>query len=244
MVHYPKMISNPARRTMWIWVFVTLVFIFGIFAPSSLGIEGMHGGYAISFFSIILAITGIVVVIIYIGRSRSLDNMLRQKNVLVRWTYSPKEWQAFTEKAYSAEKSERWKLYCLVMAIACVVCLGFWLFNRDSGMLMIFIVLGLAAILAATVLITTGFDRWQNKKHSEGVYITRDGALINRTLHLWHGWGARLEAVRYKEQDCIIEIKYVTPSRTGWNTYTVRVPVPDGEEEKARQVAIKLEQIN
>lgn len=236
------MIRNPVHRTIWVWAFMTLVFIFGIFAPSILGLEGMHGGYAISFFCIILAITGIVVVIIYLGRASALDKMLCQENLLIHWSYTPEQWQTYTEKAYTAEKSERWGLYWLVMVIVFLVCLGFWLFNRDSGTIMILMVLGLAALLAATVWVTTRLDHWQNTKSTGEVYITKEGALVAKTLHLWRGWGARLEDAEYKEVDSIIEITYSVPNRSMRNSHTIRVPVPSGEEKKAKLVVNTLRQ--
>jgi hypothetical protein len=229
-----------AFLSMWIWVFITLIFIFGIFVPSIFDIERFYGGYAISFFCILLALTGLVVIAIYYTRGRNLEKMLHHKNLLVHWTYTERQWQAYTERDYTAQKSERWGLYGLVMIIVIVVCIGFWLFNRDSGIIMIGITFGLAALLAATVFFTTGYDHWQNKRHKGEVYITKNGALVNRSLHLWHGWGAHLERIEYIEQVQIIEIAYSTQNRGIRNNYTIRIPVPPGEEVKARQVIEKI----
>jgi hypothetical protein len=232
--------GNSAFLSMWIWVFITLIFIFGIFIPSIFGIEGFYGGYAISFFCIILTLTGIVVIVIYYSRARNLEKILHYKNLLVHWTYTPHQWQEYTEKDYSAQKSERWSLYGLVMIIVVIVCFGFWLFNRDSGALMIIITFGLGVLLAGTVFFTTIYDHWQNKRCKGEVYITKNGVLVNKSLHLWHGWGASLERVEYKKQDQIIEIAYSTPNRGTRNTFTVRIPVPPGQEVKASQVIEKI----
>jgi hypothetical protein len=233
---------NSARRTMWIWVVVTMIFICGIFAPSWLGIDGFHGGYAISFFCILLAATGIVVVFIYLGRARTMTGILSHKQLLAHWTYTPEQWQAFSSKEFRQEGSEKWRLYCFVMLIILLVCVAFWLFNRDSGPVMIIIAVGLAIILAATVWLTTSYNYWQNKKRNAGILITKEGALVNGTLHLWRSWDSKLEHVEYDEGKNLILIRYLTPNRWAQNTYTVRIPVPEGEEDTAHKVAHILKQ--
>ena len=225
---------------MWVCFFITLASIFGIFAPSIFGMDGFNGGFAISFFCIILAITMGVVTVMYSGRAKSLDTMLDKKNVLAHWTYTPEEWQGYTQKAYSADTKGKWDLYKLVMAITIIVCFGFFLFHRDSGVIMIDVVVGLGILLAAVILITTNYDHVQNKKRVGDVYLTSNGAYVNRQLHLWKGWGARLDDIRYNEKDRIIEISYSAPSTNMRNTFTVRVPVPMGQEAKAREVITQL----
>lgn len=233
---------NPARRTMWVCIGIALAAIFGIFAPSIFGMDGFNGGFAISFACIILAVTMVILTIMYSGRAKSLDTMLDKKNVLAHWSYTPEEWQAYTQKAYSADTRDKWGLYKLVMAITFIVCAGFFPFHHDSGIIMVGLFLGLGILLAAVILITTNYDHFQNEKHRGEVFVTENGVFVNRQLHLWKGWGARLEDVQYNEKDNIIEITYSTPSTTMRETYTVRVPVPDGQEAKAREVIAQLNQ--
>lgn len=227
---------------MFVCLGITLASIFGIFAPSIFGMDGFNGGFAISFGCIVLAITMAIVTLMYSGRAKSLDTMLHKKDVLVHWTYTLQEWQAYTQKAYKADTNDKWDLYKLVMAITVIVCIGFFLFHRDSGIIMIGMALGLGLLLAMVILITTTYDHLQNKKHRGEVYITKNGAYVNRQLHLWKGWGAQLDEIKYNETDRIIEITYSIPSTTMRNTATVRVPVPTGQEEKAREVTAQLNQ--
>ncbi len=223
---------------------ITAASVFGIFAPSMFGMDGFDGGFAISFACIVLAITMFIVTIMYSGRAKSLDTMLDKKDMLVHWTYTPEEWQAYTQTAYSADTRDKWNLYKLVMAITVIVCTGFFLFHRDSGMIMVVMALGLGILLAVVILMTTNYDHWQNKRHRGEVYITKNGAFVNRQLHLWKGWGAQLDDIQYNENDRIIEITYSIPSTTMRDTATVRVPVPSGEDAKAREVIAQLNQIS
>ncbi len=237
------MMINPARRTMWVCAGVTAASVFGIFAPSIFGMDGFNGGFAISFACIILAITMAIVTIMYAGRAKSLDTMLDKKDMLVHWTYTAEEWQTYTQKAYRADTRDKWNLYKLVMGITVIVCIGFFLFHRDSGIIMVVMALGLGTLLAAVILITTTYDHLQNENHRGEVFITRNGAFVNRQLHLWKGWGAQLDDIQYNEKDRIIEITYSIPSTTMRNTFTIRIPVPAGQDAKAREVIAQLNQI-
>ncbi len=230
------MTINTARRTMNIWIAVTLLSVFGIFAPSIFGLDGMDGGFAISFACLLLAITAFIVIFMYRGRARAVDKMLEGSNILVRWKYSEGEWAEYTENSYQAEKSGKWGLYLFVMAIAAVVCFFFWIFVEDSGLIMVGVMGGLAVILALTILITTNYDRWQNRRHLGEAIISRDGVYINRLLHLWRGWGARLDGAEYNRRERMLEFTYSAPSRTGRNYATARVPVPTGAEARAEEI--------
>jgi hypothetical protein len=231
---------NTARRTLNIWIVLTMGFIFGIFAPSIFGMDGFNGGFAISTFCIMLSITGIIVIAMYRGRARALDGIFRGENILVHWTYTAGQWQDYSEKDYQMERSGKWQLYRLVMVITAVVTIGFWLFHRDSGVLMIGMFLGLGALLSSVIWLTTTYDHWQNNKYRGEVYIARDGAYVGRKLHLWKGWGAQVDGIDFDETERLLLINYSMPSRNGRDSATVRVAVPPGQDQKAREVMTAL----
>ena len=61
----------------------------------------MNGGFAISFISIVAAITMFIVAIMYQGRASALDHILKGENQLAHWKYDPTEWLDFAEKEYA-----------------------------------------------------------------------------------------------------------------------------------------------
>ena len=75
-----------------------------------------------------------------------------------------------------------------------------------------------------------------NKKYLGEAYITPDGVYLNRQLYLFRGWGASLEDVSYNEDEKFLAFRYSTPNRNGRSDYTLRIPVPAGKEQEARQV--------
>jgi hypothetical protein len=227
---------NPQRRTAVICWVITALFIFAIFAPSIFGMDGMNGGYAISFISLIFAITSLVVAIMYKGRAAALDRILKGENRLAHWTYDPAEWQAYTEKEYATEKKDKRNLFYLVAVISLVVGVGFIIAHPDSGSVVLWVLGGMLLLIAIVAISTTRYNYWMNKKYRGEAYITPDGVYLNRMLHLWRGWGASLEDVSYNEREKFLAFQYSTPNRNGRSDYTLRVPVPAGKEQEARQV--------
>ena len=230
------MAYNPQRRTAIMWWIITVLAVFAIFAPSIFGMDGMNGGYAISFLSLVFAITSLVVAIMYQGRAGALDRILRGENRLAHWKYDPSEWQIYAEKEYTREKRDKRSLFYLVAAICLVVGVVFSLTHRDAGWVILEglgILLVLIAIVAFT---TTRYNYWMNKKYLGEAYISPDGVYLNRQLHLWRGWGASLDGVSYNEEEKFLAFRYSTPNRNGRSDYTLRVPVPSGKEPEARRV--------
>ncbi len=73
--------DNPTRRTAIIWGIVTALAIFAIFAPHIFGMDNLRGGFAISALSLMVALTGIIVTVIYAQRAR----LLGRKRTFTTW---------------------------------------------------------------------------------------------------------------------------------------------------------------
>jgi hypothetical protein len=233
---------NPQRRTAIICWILTALFVFAIFAPSIFGMDGFNGGFAISFISIVAAITSLIVAIMYQGRAGALDRIFRGESLLAHWKYDPVEWQAYAEKEYVRAKQEKWKLFLLVAVISIVVGIGFTIFHPDGALVTLCVIAGLLLLIVFVILTTTRYDYSMNKKYLGEAYITPDGVYLNRQLHLFRGWGASLDDVSYNEEDKFLAFQYSTPNRTGRSDYTLRVPVPLGKESEAHRVLASFQQ--
>lgn len=212
------------------------MFVFAIFAPSIFGMDGMNGGFAISFLSLVAAITTLIVAIMYQGRASALDRIFKGENLLAHWKYDPVEWQDYAEKEYVTEKREKHNLFYLVAVISLVVGVGFTIAHPDVGWVVLGVLGGVLVFIAILVLFSTRYNYWINKKYLGEAYITPDGVYLNRQLHLWRGWGARLEDVSFSEDEKFLAFQYSTPNRNGRSDYTLRVSVPAGKEQEARQI--------
>ena len=178
----------------------------------------------------------LMVAIMYQGRARALDGILNGEKQLAHWKYGPAEWQSFAEKEYAREKTDKRNLFLLVAAICLVVGVVFTISHPDGGLVVLGVLGGLLVIIAIVAITTTRYDYWMNKKYLGEAFITPDGVYLNRQLHLFRGWGASLDGVYYNEEEKFLAFQYSTPNRNGRSDYTLRVPVPAGKEQEARQV--------
>jgi len=233
--------NNPQRRTAIIWWAVTAIAAFAIFAPYIFGMNGASGGFAISFLSIVCAITALIVAIMYMWRAGALEKMLRGDNLLAHWTYPPDEWRDYAEKEYKRESADKRSLFYLVAGISLVVGIGFWIAHPDSGWVVLGVLSGLILLIAVVAYSTTRYNYFMNRKYLGEAYVSKDGVYLNRQLHLWRGWGARFEGVECNEKARFLAFRYSTPNRSGRSDYTVRVPVPIGREQEARGMLVQFQ---
>jgi MFS family permease len=234
--------KNPPRRTALIWGIITALAIFAIFAPHIFGMDGLRGGFAISALSFMVAITGIIVTVIYAKRAALLDRILGGKNLLAHWTYSQEEWNQYAEKEFQTEKKEKRVLFYMVAGFALFFGILFYIFDREAGLWALISMLGLIALIAFVAWFAAWYNYRQNKKYLGEAYITRDSVYLNRQLHTWRGLGARLESVILveKESQQLLAFTYSAPTRMGKQEYTIRVPVPRGQEKAAEKLVEKF----
>ncbi len=64
----------------------------------------------------------------------------------------------------------------------------FAMYPHDA-LLDICIILGIIAIIGLTAFLSIQSPYRWNKKHLGEVYIAKDGAYLNRRLHIWRGLG-------------------------------------------------------
>ncbi|MCX6006618.1 MAG: hypothetical protein NTZ34_05060 [Chloroflexi bacterium] len=233
-----NMSNNPPLQTTAAWAVITALAVFGVFAPQVFGIEGMNGGFAISFVCGFLVIIGIIVIIIYAGRARLLNSILSGKAVLVHWKYSPEEWMKYTEKEYKERKQLNKGLALVISVIALSMGIIFFLVDHKGGIWVLLAMVILVAIIAFTAWFTSWYNYRQNKKYLGETYITENALYINRQLHTWRRLGARLDSVNFAEgkPPSLLKFVYSAPTRMGMQEYQVNVPVPAGREEEAEKV--------
>jgi len=230
--------NNPPLQTLTVWIVITVLGIFGIFAPSIFGMDGFKGGFAISALSFFLVLAGIIVIIIYSGRVRTLNRILKGDNLLAHWTYSSEEWNSYAETEYREEKEGKKVLFYVIAAFALFFGILFLIIDLENGIWVMGLMLALIAVIAFTAWFTSWYNYRQNKKYLGETYITGEAVYINRQLHTWRGLGARLDSVNLTKDasPLLLQFVYSAPTRTGMQEYTVRIPVPKGQEEAAEKV--------
>jgi hypothetical protein len=231
---------NPPKRAATASFAITVFAIIMIFLPESIGIDGFNGGFAISFISIFVAATALVVGIMYLGLASKVDNILQGRGVLAHWFYTPEFWLEFTGEEYEMEKSEKKGLFLIVTGFALFFGVLFWILDEEAGFYVFLVMLGLIGLCA----FAWRFSAWSNYRQNRGggvkeVYITKDAVFLNGKLTAWNAWFSHFDDVtlEYHKRMPLLVFKYTgTSGRAGPQTYLTRVPIPPGQEVAAQYV--------
>jgi hypothetical protein len=213
-----------------------MIFVLCIFLPSLLGIDGMEGGFAISFIAGFMVIVAIIVILVYRSRARQMDNILSGEGRIALWRYSPEEWMRFVAVDFEDEKRIKKHLFLLVAIISFVIGVILVIVTQDP--IMIFIIAGIIAIVAIPAFWAPRY-RFNKLQHSEAdVLIAESGVIVGKMFHLWVRMGARLEKVviDMEKDPKLIEFTYSVPTRNGRQEEIARVPVPYGKMDEAMHI--------
>jgi len=238
------MTENPLRKTVYIWLIITIASFVMIFMPDALGIECFEGGCAISFVSFFAVIIGVIVMFVYNGLASRLDKILNGENLLAHWTYTPEMWNEFTEKEFQTQKVETKPLFYIVSGFALFFGILFFALDHEAGFYVLIVMLALIVIIWLTSTIIPALNHRRNMKYLGEAYISRNGVYLNRQLFTWNFLSSRIENVALKNEKGLMLLSITTWAftMTFGQEYTVRIPVPPGQEEKAMEIASELSQ--
>ena len=229
-------IPNTQRRILNVWFVITLVFLAGVFLPSFAGMDGMEGGYGISFLSGCMVLTGVIVILVYRIRAKQMDAIIKGEGRLAEWRLTADEWMKFIEADYRDEKRTRRNLFIMVTVIALIIGVILTLLLEDGRLLLI------TAFILAVIAIPAFLSPWLRKKKlnrsGAQVLISENGLIVGNLFYLWKKLGARLDGVTIDEeaQPPVLTFTYSMPTRMGMQQETVRVPVPSGKLPEALKV--------
>jgi hypothetical protein len=234
--------DNPPRNIALICLAITTICVIMIFVPSLIGMDGFEGGFAISFVSLVAAATGTIVSILYLRQANILNNILRGEGLLVHWVYPPEKWREYTVREYAEEKTEKKGLFILVSGFALFFGFLFWALDSEAGFVVFLVMLGLIGLVAVAWQGSAWYQYKQNMSGVAEAYIARNAVYMNRKLYVWRMWGSRFNGVALEEKRGFAQLafKCTIINQTGSQTYTIRVPIPDGQEETAKSIVQQL----
>ena len=230
--------TNPKRKVArWSWL-ITGLGLFLILGPMNLGwVEGMHGGFALAMGGLLVVTAGLTVFFLYRKLARQWDSILSGRDILVHWTYSSELWQDYTERDYREDKRNKMTLFYIIAAFAAFFGLLFFLFDREAGFIVLLMMIGLIVLIRLTAYLSARYTYRQNRAAKGEAFITPTAVLLNKQLHTWRGLGSTLEGVRLLPGRLpLVEFSYTAPSGRALASYSVRVPVPPGQEREAQRV--------
>jgi hypothetical protein len=228
--------KNSQRRIVNLWLILMAVFLFCMFLPSIIGLDGFDGGFALSFAAGFMVIMSIIVIMIYRSRAKQLDNILAGEGRIAVWKYTPAEWVSFITIDFEEEKKTKKFLFYLVSAISVIVGIILLIVVQDP--LILLISLGVIPLVAVPAFLAPRM-RYKKLQNSESkALISEKGVIVGKMFHLWVKLGARLDQVVLvtDEQPPILEFHYSIPTRNGRQESVARVPVPSGKTEEAIKI--------
>ena len=238
-----KMKENPAKRTARVWLGIAILGIIIIFLPTIIGLDGFDGGFALSVGGLMIAITGFVTTAIYWKLARNVDSIMRNVDVLAYWTYTPEQWQQYTKEEHKEDAAAKFGLFMLIAIIAVIVGIIMAIAIRENFHIIALIILGIIGVTGLAAFFSTITSHIYNKKHHGEVYVTPDGTYFNRQMHIWKGMGNRLEEIFLNSDDTgltRLTITYSALAAYKRNFYTLRIPVPPGQEDSANKIVRQI----
>jgi energy-coupling factor transporter transmembrane protein EcfT len=236
-------IKNKPRTVAIIFTVLLFGFIFLIFLPPIIGLEGMDGGFAVSTASLFLAISSLIVAIVYFQLAQKFKRITSGDNLIAHWRYEREEWLKFTEKEYKYEKNKNRMLLFLIGVIALVIFIVFALFNSDTWHIILMVLLGLMALLAIFAFLVPWLNYKARKKSSYELYLSKNGVYIGGSFHVWGFLGSKLKDAAFDEKEMQVILDYSYPTRTGPSNEMVHIPVPPSKIDAAREAVKKLAEI-
>lgn len=228
--------KNSQRRIVNLWLILMAVFVFLIFLPSIIGLDGFDGGFFMSFTAGFMVIMSLVVILIYRSRAKQLDKILKGEGRIAVWRYTQDEWIRFIAADFEDEKKSKRTLFFVVAVISIVVGLIMAIVLEDA--LAFLIAAGIIPIVAIPAFWAPRY-RYNKLKNSEPkALIAEKGVIIGKMFHLWVNLGARLDQVLINTEEIPnrIEFTYSIPTRNGRQVEVARVPVPKGKKEDALRI--------
>jgi hypothetical protein len=236
-----KKYYNPAAavaRNCWIVALIGILLFFYpiVFPPQTYGLN-----FAMMFVAIVIFFSAIVSAIIFQRLAGNLKRLVAGEGLLAHWTYAQDEWSRYIETEHLRDRKDKWGLFRLISIIVLIVGIIFVIFKHDALPVMLIVIPGLIAIIAATAALSISMTYRQNRLHPGEVYIGKSGALLGRTFHYWKLPTAYLQTAVFEVGNPpVIKLVYSSPSGYARGEYIARFPVPQGRVEEAKQVLAQL----
>jgi hypothetical protein len=234
-------LTNRYRNGSRIGIGIVVLGAACIFGPTAAGMDGMNGGFALSFLGLFIAIVGCVAAWAFRAMSARVDKVLSGDGLLAHWALEPDVWRRYTESEFEETKRDKMSLLKLILIIAAVVCVGLTVAHHDAAGIMAILWVSMAVILGITAFLSSRVADNRNRQSRGEIVVSRFGVVMPGEAHFWGILGARLTGAAVRNGDpALLVVEYSVPSRQGYQQNVARAPIPPGAEDEARGVAESL----
>lgn len=234
----PTVPRSTAEKVCW---GVALLGVAATVAPFTVLASLGSGRFALVLLGPLAALTALLVIPLFRGRQRVAAALADDRQLLARWALSEGEWLAWVGEDAGRERRAKWQLFAVVLFFSVGIGMFFVWMDPSAGPVVLGVLLGLCAIIAAVIPWRVGYQERHRRQGEREVRIGRDGLRLGRELHVWRGYGARLEQVEVGSgTPPFIEISYSTRAKNQRQINVVRVPIPRGGDVLAAEVVVQL----
>ncbi len=212
-----------------------------IFVPGWAGIDGMDGGYALSFISLWVAISAAVVAAYFALRAARLRRLLDGQGLLARWSYSPVEWQAYAGAEQREQLAENRGLWLFMAGMCLFLGAAFWLIDPEAGLFVLLVMLALTALLAAAAFGLPRLRRQRRLRQQDSqaeAWLGATGVYFDGAFFPWDLWESRLLKVDLQQAassaPAFLRFHLLHVISFGIQNQVLLVPVPTGRLAEAQ----------
>lgn len=238
------MTPNTEWKKVAVFLIAAVVFA-ALCLVSFFFIDGMSGGFAIAFVSFFLAISSIVVALIFFTRARTMDTILSDISPLAHWIYPEEMALASVEREYQEFQARNRAMFIIIGGMLAVVALFFLLFVEEGGPETGLFLLAVALVLFVVSRVTPWLERQRATAAPHEAVITRDGIVYEGSVYPFRTFlvfwqGVTLQEPKKKNPATLVFSFNQLVGRFIIQPFDIVVPVPAGEEERAGRVVQQL----
>jgi len=236
---------NGPGKWAKICLVIMLIGLCMILYPIISGMNGPNGGFALMFLGLIVTISFFISSLVFFFQGMQFNAAITSPDTLAKWTYSKEEWKKYYELEYIRDKKDKRIIFYIASGFSIVIGIVFLIFTKEPA----------GALYGCFgVILLTGFLQWfapwltykRNQKYAGAAIISPLGLYLNGMWYPNKRFG-RIDSVDFIDNKKTIKFEWSQFAMLGGkvpgrNYFTIRVPVPKGEEKTAEKVVTYFNQ--
>jgi hypothetical protein len=202
----------------------------------------MSGGYAIAFVSFFLVITGVAVAALFFHRAQVMDSILNSTRLLAHWIYSIDEAEQSARREYADYQERNRAMFLIIGGMLVFVALVMMVFAGEGGLITGVFLLAFTVLLFIISRVAPAIALKNALGSPREAYIAENGIVYEGAVYPFQSFLMRMDAAAFnkKTEKKPTVLIFSFTQLIGLNIlspFDIEIPVPDGEEEKARKIA-------